>query len=354
MTNTIKPKQIELKRIANRDARKIILARYRSGSFPSGIMLSLGAFVDGRCYGCIVFANGSRFIHTVIDNGRQGDVWELVRLWLSDELPKNSESRLLRIAIKLVKQFNPALKAIVTYTELGVGLYKGAGWKQVPGRFGDRVMRVVDGVEHYSSRAVSSQYGTLSKKELEKRGHRVELREGKHRTKWIYWIVEGKLAQDAIDEKHPFENQVVALWRQSPKWLGWPGSHSIREALYDEAYVAEFENGKMVGCWLFRRLKKSNVLRDLGCCVDESMRRKGIGRKLVEQAKQICEKENRVLTFDCKSENPNIEFWRQMKFDETGKRKRGKSQESYCRFVYVPEASKVAPEASGRCDHQAR
>ncbi len=347
MTTAIKPKQIVLKRIANRDARRIILGRYRSGSFPSGVKFSLGAFVDDRCYGCIVFAIGSRFIHTVIEDGQPNDVWELARLWLSDKLPKNSESRLLRIAIKLVSQYNPALKAVVTYTELGVGLYKGAGWKQVPGRFGDRKTMVVDGVEHFSSRAVANLFGTISRKELEKRGHHVEIRDGLHRTKWIKWLSEGKLACETNGEKHPFEPQVIALWRQSPKWLGWPGSHTIREALYDESYVAEFDGGKMIGCWLFRRLKRISVLRDVGCCVDSAVRGKGIGRKLVEQAKRMCDEENRILTFDCKVENPSLEFWRKMGFKEVGERKRGKAQEIYRRFVYVPKTSVDAPEASG-------
>lgn len=338
---TITPKDIVLKRIAGRDAKRIIVRNYRSGTFPSGVKLCLGAFVGEQCLGCVVFGMGSRFIHTVIADGQPGDVWELARLWLSDRLPKNSESRVLAIAIKVVKKFNRELKAVVTYTDYGVKLYKGAGWEQVPGQFGDTKCMIVDGVEHFSRRAVSNQYGTISPPELRKRGHTVEIKQGVHRTKWIYWLQPGQLAQDANNDKHPLEPGVIKLFRQAPKWLGWPGSETIRKALYDGSYVSvEDEQGQMVGVWLFSRLKKAPVLRDCGCVVDQEQQGKGIGRQLAEKAIALCEEENRVLTFDCKAENPAIEFWRRMNFEETGTRRRGKDQELYRRFVYIPHASR--------------
>lgn len=345
--SAIRPKDIQLRRIHSRDAKRIIIENYHAETFPSGVKLCLGCFVGGRCLGTVVYSIGSRFIFTVIEDGKFGDVWELSRLWLSDELPKNSESRVLSVAMKMVRKHNPKLIAAVTYTTLGVGLYKGAGWLQVPGRFGDRQRYVVDGVEHFSSRAVANKYGTISKEELRKRGHVVVMKPAPYRTKWIYWLREGKLSHNNNSKTAvSFEKEIVRLWRQAPKWLGWPGTETIRKAITDESYVTERnEAGMLVGIWLVSRLRKMRVFRGIGCCVDKQARGQGVGRRLCEKMKAACDAESRMLTFDCKAANPAIGFWRHNGFQETGTRKRGNQQELYRRFVYIPKQS--APVVQG-------
>lgn len=345
--NSMKPKDIVLKPIAQRDAERMILENYRSGTFPSGVKLSLGAFVGERCLGCVVFSVGSRFIHTVVEGGRPGDVWELARLWLDDALPKNSESRVLAVAIRIVRRHAPKLKALITYTTKGVGLYKGAAWEQVPGRYGDRYCRIVDGVQFFSSRAVANQYGTINVDALRKLGHEVIVKPGEHRTKWIYWLHDrGRLSLEVEQHGHPLEKAVGKLFRQAPKWLGWPGTETIRHALQEESFaVVEDDDGTLLGCWLLTRLKTKPVFRDVGCVVDRAHRREGLGRRLAEEVKRMCDRENRLLTFDCKEANgAGIAFWRAMGFRATGRRKRGKDAEPYQRFVYLAKRPD-APEA---------
>ena len=46
--------------------------------------------------------------------------WEIKRLALSDDLPKNSESRVIAIALRLLKKYRE-VKGVITYADSAVG-----------------------------------------------------------------------------------------------------------------------------------------------------------------------------------------------------------------------------------------
>jgi len=61
-----------------------------------------------------------------------GPTWELARLWLKDEMPRNSESWFIGRAIRHVKQCHPTVHTLVSYADPQHGhqgiIYKASNW----------------------------------------------------------------------------------------------------------------------------------------------------------------------------------------------------------------------------------
>lgn len=99
------------------------------GKWPGVCVLILAAKRGDDWFGCIVFALPPRET-----SKRYGGVtWELARLWLTDETPKNAETWLIGRAIRFVRQNYPEVKMLVSYADPSVGhsgmIYKAANWR---------------------------------------------------------------------------------------------------------------------------------------------------------------------------------------------------------------------------------
>lgn len=281
-----------------------------------------------------ISTGSNRNLHCIIEGARPGEVLELSRLYLDDDLPKNSESRVLSICRRLLKKRTTNLVALVTYTEGGGYLYEAAGW-QFAHHASTSKQLVVDGVAYYANRAVDQRFGTSVPDELRRRGHCVEERENRRQC-YVCWIQEGRLARTRYTDAHPLEKEIQRLWSTAHQWLGWPGTETIRKSLHDGSNVIVWKRGKIVGAWLVSRLSTRPVFRGIGCVVDARHRGAGVGRELCERMQGLCEAEGRLLTFDVKSSNPAVAFWQRMGFRWMGFRYRGKDRERYERFVYIP------------------
>ena len=79
---------------------------------------SFGIYFDVRLLGAISYGipNAGR-IKGLYDYKTQGDYMELTRLALSDDLPPNSESRVIAVSLRLLKRANPHLRGIITYAD---------------------------------------------------------------------------------------------------------------------------------------------------------------------------------------------------------------------------------------------
>lgn len=83
---------------------------------------SFGVFYNTCLYGCISFGPPSAWetVYGIFGNKDQGGIFEIKRLALSDLLPKNSESRVISIGIKLLRK-STTVRAIITYADSAVG-----------------------------------------------------------------------------------------------------------------------------------------------------------------------------------------------------------------------------------------
>lgn len=122
-------KDIRLKPIDNRAARRILAKRHPLGP-GAPFRFAFGVEWQGYVEGVMTFG-GPIVNHAVTRWGlAQHEALELRKMWFSDALPRNSESRALAIALKLIRRHFTGVAILLTYCdgEEAATAYKAAGW----------------------------------------------------------------------------------------------------------------------------------------------------------------------------------------------------------------------------------
>lgn len=92
-----------------------------------------GAYYDGLIHGAISFhpPSAPETVIGLFGNDSQDGIWEIGRLAMSPDCPRNSESRFIAVAIRLLRRATP-VKAIITYADSSVGhtgiIYRASGF----------------------------------------------------------------------------------------------------------------------------------------------------------------------------------------------------------------------------------
>ena len=127
-------KDLRVEPISGRDARRIITRLHYSGKVDPRSQLHLGVFLGGRAHGAIQFGpsiDKSKTIGLVADTPWNGYL-ELNRLAFDEHLPRNSESRALAVAFRLLRRHAPHVEWVLSYadaTQCGDGtIYRAAGF----------------------------------------------------------------------------------------------------------------------------------------------------------------------------------------------------------------------------------
>lgn len=122
-------KQLRIKPIDNRAARRILDKRHPLGA-GAPFRFALGVEWQGYIEGVLSF--GGPTVNTAVTRWglAQHEALELRKMWCSDKLPRNSESRILAIALKLIRRHFSGLALVITYCDGDetAAAYKGAGW----------------------------------------------------------------------------------------------------------------------------------------------------------------------------------------------------------------------------------
>jgi hypothetical protein len=96
---------------------------------PAVVLLAMVAERFGAAIGCIVYAAPPR----ESDKRYGGKTWELARLYLLDEVPKNAETWLIGRSVRYIRQNHPDVEVLVSYADPSVGhsgtIYKAANWR---------------------------------------------------------------------------------------------------------------------------------------------------------------------------------------------------------------------------------
>ena len=126
------PLQLELREVNNEVAARC----YRKWHYlkNTGFLAhyNFGVYTDNNLWGCISFGfPNATELDGYFNRYTQNGWFEIKRLALSDSLPKNSESRVIAIGIKLLKRLEK-VKGIITYADSKVGhvgtIYKATGF----------------------------------------------------------------------------------------------------------------------------------------------------------------------------------------------------------------------------------
>jgi hypothetical protein len=126
------PLQIQAKKLKLmpiESASHIWLTKHYIKRDVPGLSLTLGVYSPtNELVGAIGF---SQWVVFAPPGGRP-DKWELRRLWLDDRCGKNSESRVIRVALRYIKKLCPHVKQIIAYSDLSVGhkgtIYRASGF----------------------------------------------------------------------------------------------------------------------------------------------------------------------------------------------------------------------------------
>lgn len=144
-------KGIVVKPISASDARRIVRCLHYSGKVDTRSQLHFGVFLDGKCGGAVQFGppiDKRRVIGTVRDTLWNG-MLDLHRLALADWLPRNSESRVLSVVLRILRRSYPHVEWLQTYadgTQSGDGaIYRAAGFHLIGIRPNTSMYRMPDG-----------------------------------------------------------------------------------------------------------------------------------------------------------------------------------------------------------------
>jgi hypothetical protein len=139
-------------------------------SMPTAAVASFGIYLRRVLAGGAVFTIGPRNVHRLVAGSRTTDVAVLARLWLADELPPNSESRVLSVMTRELRR-EGRWKALVSYADPAAGhdgtIYRSAGWFYLGQGPPEPYVWLADGQLHHPrsvySRYLSNNVGHLSR-----------------------------------------------------------------------------------------------------------------------------------------------------------------------------------------------
>jgi hypothetical protein len=112
-------------------ARQTVVRHHYLHSLPGGTKLAFGAFVEGKLLGAITFGVRPYYAFSLVDGTCPDNCLTLTRLWLSEKLPPNSESRVISVCLRYPRKYT-TLKFIMMYADPTQGhvgtIYQATGW----------------------------------------------------------------------------------------------------------------------------------------------------------------------------------------------------------------------------------
>lgn len=112
-------KNITVKPIAASDANRIVKACHYSGKVVNNSQIHFGVFLDGKCGGAMQFGPSldKRKMLGLVRGTLWNEFLELNRMAFADWLPRNSESRAIAVAMRLLRKAYPWLKWVVSFAD---------------------------------------------------------------------------------------------------------------------------------------------------------------------------------------------------------------------------------------------
>jgi len=127
-------KDIHVAPISAKDAAALVRRVHYSGKVVPNSQLHFGVFLDGRLEGAMQFgpSMAKRKVQGLVKGTGWNNFLELNRMAFSDRLPRNSESRALGVAMRLIRKHYPHIEWIISFadgTQCGDGtIYRASGF----------------------------------------------------------------------------------------------------------------------------------------------------------------------------------------------------------------------------------
>ncbi len=173
-----------------RVARMMIEKNHYLHSLPGGTHLAFGIFNEGSLAGAVSLGAGPFNAPALVDSATSGDCLTLTRLWLADELPPNSESRVLGTVIRALKR-HTNLRFLLTYADPAQGhfgiIYQASNWLYTGLSEAMPLYDLGDGRLRHS-RSLSHAYGTHSMQHFADHGVDVKVVKQIRKHRYIYFL----------------------------------------------------------------------------------------------------------------------------------------------------------------------
>jgi hypothetical protein len=144
-------KALHLHPIPSREANKFVREHHYSGKVVSNSQVHIGVFWNGSLEGAMQFGDplDRRKLLPLVRGTQWHQLLELNRLVFTEKLPRNSESRALAIAMRLMRAHAPQVKWLVSYadgTQCGDGtIYRATGFVLTAIKENDNLARLSNG-----------------------------------------------------------------------------------------------------------------------------------------------------------------------------------------------------------------
>lgn len=144
-------KDITVKPISAADAKRVVQAVHYSGKTVNNSQLHLGVFLNGRLEGAMQFGPSldKRKIQGLVEGTPWNGFLELNRMAFSEALPRNSESRALAVAFRLIRKHYPHVQWVISFADgaqCGDGtIYRASGFALTGVRENMAMWRLPDG-----------------------------------------------------------------------------------------------------------------------------------------------------------------------------------------------------------------
>lgn len=145
-------KEIRVSVIASKVANEFVKKYHYSSKVVNNSVLHFGAFLDNRLHGVMSFGSplDKRKVLGLVEGTKWNEMLELNRMAFDDYLPKNSESRCISIAIRLIKKNAPHIKWILSFADgaqCGDGaIYRASGFYLTGVKENDQIIEFPDGL----------------------------------------------------------------------------------------------------------------------------------------------------------------------------------------------------------------
>ena len=181
---------IQVRPVPIKIAKEIIVGSHYLHSLPGGTQMTFGVFLGQRLLGAIALGVGPFNAHRLVDGAAPADCLTLSRLWLSDELPKNSESRVLGVVVRSLRKHTD-LKFLLSYADPAQGhlgtIYQATGWIYTGRSQAMPLYDLGDGrVRH--SRSLAHGFGTHSVRHFKDMGVPIEVIPQSPKHRYLYFL----------------------------------------------------------------------------------------------------------------------------------------------------------------------
>ena len=166
------------------------LGRRGLHSLPGGTKLAFGTFLEGKLLGAIPFGVGPYNSFSLVEGACPDDCLTLTRFWLSEQLPPNSESRVISVCLRYLRKYT-TLKFITTYADPAQGhagtIYQATSWLYTGLSEPTPKFDIGDGIARHS-RTLAHAFGSHSLKYLSEHGLNVKVIQQVPKHRYIYFL----------------------------------------------------------------------------------------------------------------------------------------------------------------------